>query len=170
MNEQWNSLNREELYELLNNDAKNWLAMDGVWFQAVEKRFGMEAAMACNQEVWERYTAIEARRIKKFLNLPKHPGLDGLEQALQLRFYWSMNQNEIQRNGNTLKYIVKECRVQHARLSKGLEMHPCKRNGIPEYTFFAKEIDDRIKCECISCYPDITEADCSCSWLFTLNE
>ena len=34
----------------------------------------------------------------------------------------------------------------------------------------AKVIDDRITCRCISCYPDITDQGCACSWEFTLND
>lgn len=36
---------KEQLIELVGIYAKNWLAMDGVWFQSVERRDGMEAAM-----------------------------------------------------------------------------------------------------------------------------
>lgn len=32
---------KEELLELLSIYAKDWLAMDGVWFQSVERKFGM---------------------------------------------------------------------------------------------------------------------------------
>ena len=170
MNKIWEDMTKEQICELLENASKNWLAMDGVWFQAVEKRWGMDAAMDCDVEIWERFTVIEARRIKKFLNLPEHPGLDGLEKALRLRFYGNMNIDEFIREGNTLKYRILQCRVQYARTSKGMDLHPCKMVGIPEYSLFAKEIDDRISCECVSCYPDVTESDCNCSWLFTLNE
>jgi hypothetical protein len=32
-----NSLSKEELIKLIEVYSKNWLAMDGVWFQSVEK-------------------------------------------------------------------------------------------------------------------------------------
>ena len=37
----------------LSDAAKNWLAMDGLWFQAVEQIYGMDAALALDREVWE---------------------------------------------------------------------------------------------------------------------
>lgn len=72
--------------------------------------------------------------------------------------------------GNTLVYKILDCRVQYARTSKGMEMHPCKSIGVIEYGGFAEEIDDRITCKCISCYPDLTDPTCSCAWEFTLED
>ncbi|WP_259299238.1 DUF6125 family protein [Eggerthella lenta] len=33
---------------------------------------------------------------------------------------------------------------------------------------FAESIDDRISCECLSCFPDMTDDSCNCAWKFTL--
>ena len=33
---------------------------------------------------------------------------------------------------------------------------------------FARVIDPRIRCECVSCYPEITDETCCCAWKFTL--
>lgn len=161
---------REQLIELIEIYSKNWLAMDGVWFQSVESKFGMKEAMEHDCNIWKLFTVIEAKKIKKFLCLPAHPGIEGLKQALQLRLYANINKDEIITEGSTLIYKTLECRVQHARQSKGLEFHPCKSVGLIEYGGFAKEIDSRFSCECISCYPDITDSSCSCIWKFTLNE
>ena len=162
------AMTREQLIELLSLYAKNWLAMDGVWFQSVEEKFGMEEAMYHDTEAWRRFTVIEARRIKAFLHLPEHPGLEGLAKALSLRFYANLNRDGVEIQGNTLVYRVKECRVQSARTRKGMPLHPCRPVGLIEYAGFAKEIDDRITCECLSCYPEVHDPDCSCAWKFTL--
>ena len=71
---------------------------------------------------------------------------------------------------NTLIYRMVDCRVQTARKRKGMEFHPCKSVGMVEYGEFAKTIDSRFTCECISCYPEITDDTCCCSWKFTLQE
>ena len=71
------SLSRDQLLELIAIYSKNWLAMDGVWFQSVERKYGMEEAMYHDVEAWKRFTVTEARRIKKFLGLPERPGLEG---------------------------------------------------------------------------------------------
>lgn len=163
-------LSRQQLEELVSIYSKNWLAMDGVWFQSVERQEGMDQAMFHDGEAWRRFTVTEARRIKKFLGLPERPGLEGLDRALRFRFYANLSDYEIVRQGNTLLYKALSCPVQQARSRKGMGLHPCKPVGEEEYAGFARTIDDRIACSCVSCYPDVTREDCACAWLFTLNE
>ncbi len=167
-NQALDGLSRGQLYELIELYSKNWLALDGVWFQSIEQKLGMDEAMEHDERAWERFTAIEAGRIKRFLALPDHPGLEGLAQALRYRFYANLNRDEVILEGDSLIYRALECRVQTARARKGMPFHPCKRVGLVEYTGFAKAIDERIACECISCYPDIRDESCCCAWRFTL--
>ena len=168
--ENLNSYSKEELIKLIEIYSKNWLAMDGVWFQSIEKKLDMEEAMYHDTEAWKRFTVIEAKRIKEFLGLQDNSGVDGLEKALRLRFYANLNADIIEKEGNTLIYTAVECRVQTARARKGMPFHPCKSVGIIEYTEFAKVIDSRFECECLSCYPDITDESCCCKWKFTIRE
>ena len=160
---------KDQLIELIEIYSKNWLAMDGVWFQSIERKLGMDEAMYHDGEAWKRFTVIEAKRIKEFLKLPDNSGIKGLEKALKLRFYANINEDKIEIEGNTLTYTSVNCRVQRARERKGMPFHPCKSVGIIEYTEFAKTIDSRFTCECVSCYPDITDDECCCKWKFTLN-
>ena len=167
-NMEFNSLSKEELLELLEIFAKNWLAMDGVWFQSIEQKYGMEEAIEHDKNAWEIFTKIEAKRIKEFLELPEQAGIEGLKKALSYRIYASINSHEIIIKDNQLIFRTLDCRAQNARKRKGMDLHPCKPVGIIEYTYFAKVIDDRFECEVISCYPDITDPGCNCSWRFTL--
>lgn len=166
------TLSREELIELIGIYSKNWLAMDGFWFQSVERKLGMDEAMFHDVEVWKGFTVTEAKRIKAFLKLEEHPGLEGLAKALQLRFYGNLNDDAIEMTEDPasgrqrLVYTMVDCRVQTARARKGMEFHPCKPVGVEEYSGFARAIDDRICCRCLSCYPEITDADCCCKWEF----
>jgi len=172
MNKVLLDLDKEQLIELAEIYSKNWLACDGLWFQAVERRQGMDGAMECDKEIWRSFTVIEAKRIKEFLGLPERAGLAGLEQAMRFRLYANLNDESYEIRGNTMVYRTLNCRVQRARSRKGMEWHPCKAIGEIEYAEFAKVIDDRIRCECISCYPDITEDEREgcCAWRFTLEE
>jgi len=161
-----NQLSRDQLISLLMDDSKNVIAMDGVWFQAIEKEYGMDAAMQFDGEAWKLYTRSEARRIKAFLSLGDHSGLEGLARALNYRMVDRANPSEVVRSENTLRYTIMRCRVQDARKRKGMPLHPCKSAAVFEYSGFAEEIDDRIKCRCISCYPDVSDESCACSWEF----
>ena len=169
-NKALDGLSREQLIELLEIYSKNWLAADGIWFQSVERRLGMDEAMFHDVEMWKKFTAVEALKLKKFLGLPEQAGVEGLAKALSLRFYANINDDEISIDGNTLIYRMVDCRVQTARKRKGMEFHPCKAVGMVEYGEFARAIDSRFTCECISCYPEITDETCCCSWKFTLQE
>lgn len=165
------TLSHEQLKSLVEIYARNIYALDGVWFQSVEQKEGMDEAMEHDRNAWKRFTVTEARRIKNFLQLPERPGLNGLQQALSIRFSALANpQVELVREGQTLIYRVVDCRVQTARKGKGMPYHPCKSVGIIEHADFAKVIDDRIECETISCFPDVTDNTCACSWRFTLAE
>ena len=168
--EELDTLSREQLIALLLDDSKNVIAMDGVWFQAIEKEQGMNSAMHFDEEAWKVYTRSEARRIKKFLALEEHCGLEGLAKALQYRMVDRPNLSETIIDGNKLIYKIKVSPVQEARARKGMPFHPCKSAAIYEYSGFAEVIDDRIKCRCLSCYPDVTDTSCSCSWEFWINE
>lgn len=170
MNDALNNLSREELLELVEIYAKNLIALDGTWFQSVEKSEGMDAAMLHDREAWRNFEASEGRRIKKFLGLEEHPGLEGLAAALPLRCQGIANPDALELGDGYLLYRIVDCRVQSARTRKGMDLHPCKSAGLEEFGCFAAAIDDRIDCECVSCYPDVTDASCGCAWRFTLRE
>lgn len=50
-NKALDSLSREQLIERLEIYSKNWLAADGIWFQLVERRLGMDEAMYHDVEI-----------------------------------------------------------------------------------------------------------------------
>ncbi|GAI96375.1 unnamed protein product, partial [marine sediment metagenome] len=148
-------LDREDLLKLTKMYAKNWLAHDGCWFLAAEKRHGLEEAIQIDKEGWIRFTVIEAKRIMKEFDISEHSGLDGLEKALQLRLYASINIQEIKRTSKTALIMkMKTCRVQEARERRNLPLFPCKEVGIEEYSRFAYTIDPRIETRVIACPPD----------------
>jgi len=165
------NLTREELQDLVKIYARNIYALDGVWFQSIEQQEGMDKAMEHDRNAWRRFTVTEARRIKSFLQLPERSGLEGLKRALSIRFSALANPVvEFTHEGDSLIYRVVDCRVQTARKGKGMPFHPCKSVGYIEHADFAKTIDDRIECTKISCFPDVTDPSCACSWKFILKE
>ena len=149
--------------------AKNWLAIDGLWFLTIENRFGLEAAIDCDAEVWEQFSRIEANRIISRLKLPENGGLDTLETALQYRLFSLINSYQARRlDKNTLEWYMLTCRTQTARTRKDLPLFPCKKIGIIDYVTFATRIDPRIKTECISCPPDHPTERFCCGWKFSI--
>ena len=162
-------LPKEELLRVMADFAKNWLAHDGLWFQAVEQRLGMDAAIELDKKAWEKFSPIEAQRIKKRLGMPDRPGMPGLVQALGFRLYAFVNRQEVvEATDKRCVFQMNACRVQEARRRRGLDDFPCKEVGIIEYSTFASTIDPRIKTKVITCPPDPHPDHFWCSWEFTL--
>ncbi len=161
----------EKLEELRNAMAVNWLANDGVWFQSVEFKYGMNDAKRCNDSCWAHFSPFEAWSIKRLLNLPEKPGIKGLKKALEFRLYNFVNkQSFTDETENSIVFRMNECRVQVARKRKGLTDYPCKSGGLVEYTTFAEAIDPRIKTEVIACPPDPHPEEYFCAWKFFIKD
>jgi hypothetical protein len=159
--------NKQELTELLTDAAKNWLAHDGLWFRAVEEKFGMEAALDLDKKAWEKFTEIEAKRIMKRLNMSSGGGIPALIQALKFRLYAFINVQEVLEVSEArCVFRMNRCRVQEARQRQGLPDFPCKSVGIVEYSGFAKAIDPRIQTRCLMCPPDPHPVNVWCAWEF----
>jgi hypothetical protein len=162
-------LSREQLIEIIIDDAQNWLAHDGLWFQAVEIAHGMEAAIDADREAWARFTVIEAKRIMARLGMKPGGGIPALVECLKHRLYARLNlQQSIEVSENRAVFQMVDCRVQSARKRKKLPDFPCKSVGMVEYTEFARAIDPRIQTRCIACPPDEHPESFWCAWEFTL--
>ena len=163
-------LNSEVMQAMLSDFAKNWLAHDGLWFQAVEKQFGIDKAIELDREAWEKFTVIEAKRIMARHNIPENGSLDALKKALGLRLYAFINVQEIRNEtDSSFEFYMVDCRVQSARRRKQMPLFPCKSVGIVEYSGFAKTIDPRITTECIACPPDEAAGkEFYCGWRFSI--
>ncbi|MGX9365860.1 DUF6125 family protein [Desulfoplanes sp. PS50] len=171
---------REELFAGMDEAALNklakslhtsWLAADGVWFQAVESRCGMDDAKRVNDTCWMRFSPLEAHRIKAILGLAEQSGLEGLKKALARRMYAHINTWEIvEETPTSFIFRMNKCRVQTARNRKGLADYPCKSGGKVEYRGFAREIDPRIQTTCIGCPPDEHPKEWYCAWRFEMEE
>ncbi|MCY3413496.1 MAG: hypothetical protein INQ03_17780 [Candidatus Heimdallarchaeota archaeon] len=163
-----NTLSKEELITLVEIYAKNWLAIDGTWFLAVEEAEGMEKAIEYDIKSWERFTIVEANRIMKEFAVAKGSGLEGLKKALEYRVYSCLNVDSAEIKHDKLVYTMNTCRVQSARERKNLALFPCKQVGIVEYSGFAQSIDPRIRTRCIAAPPDDLEREYHCAWEFSI--
>ena len=107
------ALTREELIELLEITAKDLIALDGTWFQSLEREQGMDAAMEHDRTAWRRFVPSEARRLKKLLGLSDSCGLEGLAEALPLRCTSLANEWEIRwEDDGSLAFRITDCRAR----------------------------------------------------------
>lgn len=167
--EELRRFSKDELIDLLEDAAKNWLAHDGLWFLAVETEQGMESALRYDKTAWERFTVVEAKRIMQRHNIASGSGLEGLKKALRFRLYAHLNIQEIvEETGSSFVFRMNDCRVQSARRRDRRPDFPCKSIGLVEYSLFARTIDPRITTECVACPPDNHPDDYFCAWKFSL--
>jgi len=164
-------LTKEELIDYIEDLSKNWLAIDGTWFQAVEREFGLEKAIELDATQWKRFTIVEAKRIMRRFNIQENGGISALVKALNYRVYANINiQETVEISENRCVFRMNDCRVQSARKRRKLPDFPCKPVGIIEYEDFAKTIDPRIKTKCICCPPDQHPDNYYCAWEFTIEK
>ena len=171
MSSELKNLTKEMLIELIIDAAKLWLAHDGLWFQEVERAYGIEKAIELDRNAWKKFTVIEAQRIMKRLNMKPGGGIPALIKALNYRLYAHINiQETTEISDKRCVFRMNDCRVQSARKRRGLSDFPCKPVGIVEYGEFAKTIDPRIKTMCIACPPDEHPEAYWCAWEFTIED
>lgn len=163
-------MDEDRLKRKLDDFAKLWLAHDGLWFQAVEQKYGIRAAIELDGVAWRRFSPIEARRIMERCGIKAGGGIDSLIKALPERLYGLLNKQEVlEADGKHAVFVMKTCRVQDTRRRKNLNPFPCKDVGIIEYSEFAKAIDPRIQTECLHCPPDEYNGEFWCKWEFTID-
>ncbi|NVM35727.1 MAG: hypothetical protein HWN81_09040 [Candidatus Lokiarchaeota archaeon] len=171
MKEDLEPLTKEELLDYIEDLSKNWLAIDGTWFQEVEREYGLEKAIELDVKQWEKFTIIEAKRIMNRFKIPENGGISALIRALKYRVYANINiQEVIEVSDNRCVFRMNDCRVQSARKRRGLPDFPCKQVGVVEYGLFAKTIDHRIETKCIACPPGSHPDNYWCAWEFVLKE
>jgi hypothetical protein len=164
---QLDGMDREQIIGLLEDAAKNWLAHDGLWFQAVEHAHGMAAAISADTEAWRRFTEVEARRIMHRQGMEPGGGITALVRALSYRLYAYLNEQAVvEQDDRHAVFRMVDCRVQSARKRRGLPDFSCKSVGLVEYAGFAQTIDPRIKTRCRHCPPDTHPDDSWCEWEF----
>ncbi len=170
MTDQLAELDTQTLRGMLDDFAKNWLAHDGLWFQAIEQKSGMETAIELDQQAWAKFSSIEAKRIMARHNIAQGSGLEGLRKALGFRMYALLNTQKFANvTDSSFEFYMVDCRVQKARREKGLTPFPCKSVGIIEYDVFARTIDPRITTTCICCPPDSQAGENHwCGWKFSI--
>jgi hypothetical protein len=162
-------MNHDESIDKLTDFARLWLAHDGLWFLAIEQKYGLEAAIEIDRIAWSGFAPIEAKRIMKRLNIQPGGGIPALAKAFPERMYALINDQQIEViDDRHAIFTMKGCRVQETRQRKKLPEFPCKEVGIAEFTEFARAVDPRIKTKCLRCPPDKYNGEFWCKWEFTV--
>jgi hypothetical protein len=163
-------LSNEALVDVLFMHIRDLFAVDGLYFLGIERRFGSEAAVEIDTRVWENMAKIEVRRLVKTMGV-SGADIPSFMQALR-SCSWSLDteKKEIMVEENRGIYRNTKCRVQTRRAEKGLKEFPCKGVRYNWLKLFAKELNPKIKVNCITCPPDDHPDDLWCEWEFVMEE
>ena len=159
---------KDKLIDLLFLQMRNIWSEDGLYFIGIEKRFDTKAAIEIDREVWAEMGKIEARRLKRILQITDD-GIHGLFEALKHTSWWLDNEFknfELEEEKAVLRND--KCYVQLTRIKKGLGEFQCKSVRLGFLTNFVKEFNPRIEVKCNYCPPDKHPMDSWCEWEFIL--
>jgi hypothetical protein len=164
------SLSKEELIKRLKLATDVAMAVDGMWFMAVEEADGFDKALELDIKVWERYAEVLLKRIRKYYHL-EQTGLEGLKEVFRLDPLWDSVEFEVvEDDGNRLMFQVNRCPALEAMERLERKTYTCEPVETVYFTTMARLYDPRIEVKALKLPPRSSDKDICCQWLFYLSD
>jgi hypothetical protein len=122
---------------------RSYKAVDGLWFMKVEDKYGFNAALEIDKEVWKVMAKIQARMIKSMLGKGEVAFLESLTVKLSLEgFKFTVEQKE-----TGFRIQITDCPWHNLMVKSGREEYSGKVGTAicnVEYSVWASEFDENM--------------------------
>lgn len=155
------------LIELARMYSRNWQTLDSLWFSNVEAECGLEQAIKIDLQNWEKQAILEAKRLKKVLNL--RSSLSSVLTCLSM-MSWQLTSPlfEIEfESPERIIFYYTQCAVQESRASKRKPTFPCKQMKLTLLTGIAGVIEPKAVVKCLHAPPEARQGTQWCRWELT---
>ena len=149
--------------------SRGFYTLDGLWFSLVEKKFGIEAALEIDEEVWRRLYLAQAKRLLKYVPVDEDSPIRRINRLIELDpllAVYKVETAELTDNRTVIRCT--NCPPQKARIRDGRGEFPCKPVGIALFKSLASVIDPDINLTCLTCPPDAHPKQFWCEWQFEI--
>ncbi len=161
-------LPKEKLIELITMYSRNWHTCDGLWFLGVEKKYGTDAALKIDIDMWDVSSRVEAKRIKEIMGIPDNGGLDAVLRTINFMSWAAKCDYRVERQEDTSLLTVVSCPPQEARIKSGIGQFACRPTFETGFSNVARIIDPRVTVSCIHCPPGPHPPGSWCQWEFKI--
>ncbi|MEM0214854.1 MAG: DUF6125 family protein, partial [Archaeoglobaceae archaeon] len=160
-------LDTEKILDLLFFQVRNLWRVDGLYFLGIEEKFGIKPATEIDANCWGSLAKIEAKDLKKIFGIEKVENIETLLELLS-NTSWALYQTkkDFEISDNSGIFRVVSCKIQEARLKKGLEIFSCKKVRFGYLKSFVEELNSNFEVICKACPPDKKPENCWCEWEF----
>lgn len=127
---------------------RSYAAVDGLWFMKIEEKYGFDAALDIDNEVWKVFPKIQARLLKSMGKLGT--GTDALFEALTTKLKLEGFEFKTEKTDRGFRIIIVECPWHNLMIKSKREALSGKVGTLicnTEYRAWASEFGEDIKFE-----------------------
>ena len=125
---------------------RSYSSVDGLWFMKLEEKYGFEAALEIDNEVWKVFPKIQARVLKSACKMGV--GLEALGECLTAKLSLEGFSFKAEKAGESgLRVVISRCPWHDLMIKSGRENLSVKVGSLicrTEYSVWAAEFGDNL--------------------------